>query len=83
MHENRKNNLHREFRIKAVELSNERGALTYIAQEQNISRDNLKRLKKECSRQGKFNTDATTRAKSQSELEVIRFKRGHTPTYFL
>jgi transposase len=64
----------REFRIKAVELSNERGALASVAQELNISRDNLKRWKKEYS-QGKFNTDVTTRVKSQSELELIKLKK--------
>jgi len=33
----------REFRIKTVELSNELGALSSVAQELNISRNNLKR----------------------------------------
>jgi transposase len=39
----------REFRIKAVELSNERGSLLAVAQELNIKRDTLKRWKKEYS----------------------------------
>ena len=63
----------REFRIKAVELSNERGALTSVAQELNISRDNLKRWKKEYSL-GKFNTDGV-RIKNDNELELIRLKK--------
>jgi transposase len=37
----------REFKIKAVELSNERGNVSQVAQELNVSYENLKRWKKE------------------------------------
>lgn len=36
-----------EFKIKAVELSTQRGSLMSVAQELNISRETLKRWKQE------------------------------------
>lgn len=36
-----------EFKTKALELSNQRGSLSDVAQELQISSDNLKRWKKE------------------------------------
>jgi transposase len=46
----------REFRLKAVELSNESGALSSVAEELNIKRNTLKRWKKEFA-SGKFNSE--------------------------
>jgi transposase len=62
-----------EFKIKAVELSNQRGSLTLVASELNISKDNLKRWKREhqtgiISKEGK-------RQLTGEELELIRLKK--------
>lgn len=61
-----------EFKIKAVELSNQRGALASVAQELNISPDNLKRWKKEFT-EGKLT--AQPKQKSLAELELIRLNK--------
>ena len=62
----------REFRIKAVELSNERGNLTAVAKELNIKRDTLKRWKKSSSL-GKLTSDGLkTKSKEQEELTRLR-----------
>ena len=47
----------REFKINAVELCNQRGSMVVVAQELNITRDTLKRWKKEYNA-GKYNADA-------------------------
>jgi transposase len=61
-----------EFKLKAVELSNKRGSLLAVAQELNISRDNLKRWKKEHS-EGRIKQDnSTPRTKKQEELIKLR-----------
>jgi len=62
-----------EFKLKAVELSNQRGSLAAVAQELNISSDNLKRWKKEYN-EGKF-TDKPTQVKSPEEQEIIRLRK--------
>ena len=36
-----------DFKLKAIELSNERGSLVSVANELNVSTDNIKRWKKE------------------------------------
>lgn len=65
----------REFKIKAVELSNQRGSLTEVALELNISRDTLKRWKQDY-KLGKFNTINTdTKQRSKEEEEIIRLKK--------
>jgi transposase len=61
-----------EFKTKAVELSNQRGSLSEVAQELNISSDNLKRWKKEY-REGKFS--GTIKIKSPEEQELIRLQK--------
>jgi transposase len=61
-----------EFKIKAVELSNQRGSLSDVAQELNISSDNLKRWKKEY-KDGKFT--GTIKIKSLEEQELIRLQK--------
>jgi transposase len=61
-----------EFKLKAVELSNKRGSLLAVAQELNISRDNLKRWKREHT-SGKIKQDSSTpRSKEQEELVRLR-----------
>jgi transposase len=61
-----------EFKTKAVELSNQRGSLSDVAQELNISSDNLKRWKKEY-KEGKFS--GTIKIKSPEEQELIRLQK--------
>lgn len=65
-----------EFKIKAVELSKERGSLVSVAQELNISRETLKRWKHEFNL-GKFNGDvSTTKIRSTEQEEIIRLKKA-------
>lgn len=64
----------REFKIKAVELSNQRGSLTEVALELNISRDTLKRWKQDY-KLGKFNTINTDTRQRSKEEEIIRLKK--------
>jgi transposase len=64
-----------EFKTKAVELSNQRGSLSDVAQELNISSDNLKRWKKE-HKDGKFS--GTIKIKSSEEQEIIRLQKELT-----
>lgn len=52
-----------EFKLKAVELSDERGSLVSVANELNVSFDNIKRWKKEFN-QGKL-TGTITSVKKQ------------------
>ncbi|MBM6497821.1 transposase, partial [Flavobacterium macrobrachii] len=59
-----------EFKLKAVELSNQRGSLISVANELNVSSDNIKRWKKEFN-QGKL-TGKTIPVKSKEEEELIR-----------
>lgn len=62
-----------EFKLKAVELSNQRGSLISVANELNVSSDNIKRWKKEFN-QGKL-TGKTTPLKSKEEEELIRLRK--------
>ena len=62
-----------EFKLKAVELSNQRGSLVSVANELNVSSDNIKRCKKEFN-QGKL-TGKTTPVRSKEEEEVIRLRK--------
>ncbi|MBM6497811.1 transposase, partial [Flavobacterium macrobrachii] len=57
-----------EFKLKAVELSNQRGSLISVANELNVSSDNIKRWKKEFN-QGKL-TGKTIPVKSKEEEEL-------------
>lgn len=61
-----------DFKIKAVELSKQRGSLAAVAQELDISADNLKRWKKE------YNLGQLTdkiRIKSPEEIELIQLRK--------
>lgn len=62
-----------EFKLKAVELSNERGSSTIVARELNISSDNIKRWKKEYN-QGKL-TGKIVSVKSKEEQELILLRK--------
>ena len=63
----------REFKIKAVELCNQRGSMVVVAQELNITRDTLKRWKKEYNA-GKYNADGV-KPKSQETEELKRLRK--------
>ncbi len=64
----------REFKINAVELSNQRGALAAVAEELNITRDTLKRWKKEFN-SGKMKLAAGMKTRSKEEEELVRLKK--------
>jgi transposase len=74
-----------EFKIKAVELSNQRGSLMSVAQELNISRETLKRWKQEYNA-GKFNGDVPN-AKIRSAEHFCIYKNKvctlHIPYFSL
>ena len=63
----------REFKIKAVELSNQRANMAAVAQELNVTRDTIKRWKKEYNA-GKFNADGL-KSKSNEEEELRRLRK--------
>jgi transposase len=62
-----------DFKLKAVELSNERGSLVSVANELNVSTDNIKRWKKEFNK-GKL-TNKSVAIKSPEEQELIRLRK--------
>jgi transposase len=62
-----------EFKLKAVELSNKRGSLISVANELNVSSDNIKRWKKEFI-QGKL-TGKTIPVKSKEEEELLQLRK--------
>ena len=62
-----------EFKLKAVELSNERGSLVSVANELNVSSDNIKRWKKEFN-QGKL-TGKTIPVKSKEDIELLQLRK--------
>lgn len=65
----------RDFKIKAVELSNQRGSLTDVASELGISRDTLKRWKKDF-KIGKFDSiNGNVKVRSKEEEEILRLKK--------
>ncbi len=64
-----------EFKIKAVELSNERGSVNKAADELNISRESLRHWKREY-KIGKFNSEGkVTKIRSEEQEELIRLKK--------
>lgn len=62
-----------EFKLKAVELGNQRDSLVSIANELNVSSDNIKRWKKEFN-QEKL-TDKTIPVKSKEEEELLQLRK--------
>lgn len=65
-----------EFKLKAIELSNQRGLVKSVATELNIAVDNLRRWKKEY-KAGKFNLQdgKILLVKSKEELEIQQLKK--------
>jgi transposase len=63
-----------EFKIKAVELSNQRGSVMSAAEELNIPHDNLRRWKKEYA-EGHFSLSRKPLEISKEELEIIKLKK--------
>jgi transposase len=66
-----------DFKIKAVELSNYRGALKSVAEELNIPTDTLRKWKSEY-KTGKFTSmgTPTVKIKSKEELENISLRKA-------
>ena len=65
----------KEFKIKAVELANQRGNLSSVAKELNIRRESLKRWK-EAYKAGMYKgDDPASKAKSGEEAELIRLRK--------
>ncbi len=65
----------REFKIKAVELSNERNSLISVAEELHISRDTMKRWKSDYN-SGKFSKEVPSIKNTNKESdEIIRLRR--------
>ena len=64
-----------EFKIKAVELSNQRGSVNKAADELSISRESLRHWKREY-KLGKFNPDGkVVKIRSEEQEELIRLKK--------
>jgi transposase len=64
-----------EFKIKAVELCNQRGNVSSVARELNVKRESLKRWKDDFN-EGKFNTpDLSVKVKSKEEEELMLLKK--------
>lgn len=61
----------KEFKIKAVELSNQRGNMVHVAEELSINKDTLKRWKKEYA-EGKWNKEGQNRSPEQDENIRLR-----------
>jgi len=67
-----------EFRIKAVELSNERGNLTAVAQELDVKQNTLRRWKKEY-RSGRLNANGVKiKTKEEQELHALKKELNET-----
>lgn len=63
------------FKIKAVELSNERGSIKGVAEELNVNWETLKRWKKEHS-SGKLKLTGNEKTISPEQEEIARLKRA-------
>ncbi|MGH2612603.1 MAG: transposase [Rhabdochlamydiaceae bacterium] len=63
----------REFKIQAIELSKQRGNLTSVVAELNISYDNLKRWKKEY-KSGLFD-GSSAKIKNPEAAEITKLKK--------
>ena len=65
----------KEFKLKAVELSIQRGNLSSVAQESNINRDSLVRWK-EAYKAGRYSNAAVNmKSKSNEDDELIRLRK--------
>lgn len=61
----------REFKLKAVELSNSSGSVLRVANELGISYETLKRWKKDYNA-GKFTSEGSNRTPEQEEIIRLR-----------
>lgn len=68
--EKRKNKYSLEFKLKAIELVNQRGSLVSVSRELNISRETLKNWKK-----GHYLGNETAKIKTKEEEELIRLRK--------
>lgn len=68
--ENNKSKYSLEFKLKALELVKQRGNLTAVAQELNISHETLKNWKK-----GRYLGNETVKVKTKEEEEIIRLRK--------
>lgn len=62
-----------DFKLKAVEFSNKLGSLVSVANELNVSADNIKRSKKEFNKG--ILTNKLVPIKSPEEQELIRLRK--------
>ena len=65
----------KDFKIKAVELSNHRGIIKSVARELDIPTDNLRRWKREYN-EGKYNPTFKPAVKSKEELENMELRKA-------
>lgn len=65
----------KEFKIKAVELSNQRGNMTSVAKELGIKRDSLKRWKESYSSGKLLPGSVTDPGKAKHDEELSRLKK--------
>jgi transposase len=63
-----------DFKIKAVELSKQKGSLTEVAKDLGILVKNLSRWRQEYDA-GKFDLKSKTKIKTKDELEMIALKK--------
>lgn len=71
-----KRNYSKEFKIKAVELSNHSGKLKEVAAELDIPTDNLRRWKREY-KAGKFDLTSTNKPlRGKEEIEIIALRKA-------
>lgn len=72
---NRRKNYSLEFKLKSLELLEERGcSMTSLGRELGVNPDNIKRWNKEF-KSGKLTGTATIKEKSKEELENIRLRK--------
>jgi transposase len=65
----------KDFKIKAVELSNHRGIVKSVAKELDIPTDNLRRWKREYNA-GKYNLSFKPPVKNREELENMQLRKA-------
>lgn len=68
--ENNRKKYSLEFKLKALELVNQRGSLIAVAEELNISHETLKNWKK-----GRYLGSDTVKVKTKEEEEIIRLRK--------
>lgn len=66
----------KEFKIKAVELSNARGSVIQIAEELNVGRETLRRWKKEYNAGKYTGAGFKDKLRTPEQEEIIRLKKA-------